>query len=434
MTKKETAARYVLFVAGLFVNAFGISLIIKANLGSSPISSLPYTLSLKYPVTLGQFTFLLNMFLIAGQVWFLKKDFQKQQLLQLPVSVLFSLFIDWSMALLGGFVPVSYGVQILSLIAGCMVLGLGISMEVIANVVMLSGEAFVQAISLRTGKEFGVVKICFDTSLALLACVVSLILLGSIVGVREGTVIAALIVGLFARLFNRKFAFVGRLLSKLSPQEGIAVESTVVSNSGVIITIAREYGSGGRAIGQQIAKDLDIPFYDKELIELEATESGLAANYVEEHEQNISDNLLWGLIMQDFTAPLEGRLSPSDRLFVAQSRVVRRVASQGSCVIVGRCADYILRDFPLCFNVFIHSDTEHKMQRIIDAYGVQPEQAGAELKRINRARAFHYKYYTGETWGNVKNYHLTIHSDVLGVESSGRLIKEAVQYAFPCKS
>lgn len=429
MTKKETTARYLLFIAGLFVNAFGISLIIKANLGSSPISSLPYTLSLKYPVTLGQFTFLLNMLLIAGQMWFLKKDFQKQQLLQLPVSVLFSIFIDWSMGLLGGFIPSNYSMQILSLLAGCMVLGLGISMEVIANVVMLSGEAFVQAISLRTGKEFGVVKICFDTSLALLACAVSLILLGSIVGVREGTVIAALVVGIFARFFNRKFAFVGQLLSRLSPREVDGEESVAVANTGIIITIAREYGSGGRAIGQQIASDLGIPFYDKELIELEAAESGLAANYVEEHEQNISNNLLWGLIMQDFTAPIEGRLSPSDRLFVAQSRVVRRIASQGPCVIVGRCADYILRDYPLCFNVFIHSDTEHMMQRITHAYGVPTEQAGAELKRINRARALHYKYYTGETWGNVKNYHLAIHSDAIGIESAGRLIQEAVQHA-----
>ncbi|MFR1325760.1 MAG: YczE/YyaS/YitT family protein [Bacteroides cellulosilyticus] len=101
MAKRELTARYLFFIAGLFVNAFGISLIIKANLGSSPISSLPYTLSLKFPVTLGQFTLLLNAVLIAGQIWLLKRDFRKEQFLQIPVAILFSFFIDCSMALLG---------------------------------------------------------------------------------------------------------------------------------------------------------------------------------------------------------------------------------------------------------------------------------------------------------------------------------------------
>ena len=100
MAKRELTARYLFFIAGLFVNAFGISLIIKANLGSSPISSLPYTLSLKFPITLGQFTLLLNAVLIAGQIALLKKDFRKEQFLQIPVAILFSFFIDCSMALL----------------------------------------------------------------------------------------------------------------------------------------------------------------------------------------------------------------------------------------------------------------------------------------------------------------------------------------------
>ena len=213
MAKRELTARYLFFIAGLFVNAFGISLIIKANLGSSPISSLPYTLSLNFPVTLGQFTLLLNAALIAGQIWLLKRDFRKEQFLQIPVAILFSFFIDCSMALLGGFTPAGYASQILSLITGCAILGLGVSMEVIANVVMLSGEAFVKAITLRTGKEFGITKIGFDTTLALLACAASLMIAGSIEGVREGTIIAALIVGLFARFFNRRLGFVNKMIT-----------------------------------------------------------------------------------------------------------------------------------------------------------------------------------------------------------------------------
>lgn len=213
MSKRELSARYLFFIAGLFVNAFGISMIIKANLGSSPISSLPYTLSLKYPVTLGEFTLLLNALLIAGQMLLLKRDFRKEQFLQIPVAILFSFFIDCSMATLSGFEPTGYAMQIGSLITGCAILGLGVSMEVIADVVMLSGEAFVKAITQRTGREFGITKIGFDTTLALLACAASLLLAGTIQGVREGTIIAALIVGLFARFFNRRLGFINKIIT-----------------------------------------------------------------------------------------------------------------------------------------------------------------------------------------------------------------------------
>ena len=155
----------------------------------------------------------MNALLIAGQVYLLKKDFKKEQFLQIPVALLFSFFIDCSMALLAGYTPAGYAAQILSLVTGCAILGLGVSMEVIANVVMLSGEAFVKAITLRTGKEFGITKIGFDTTLALLACAASLLLAGTIEGVREGTVIAALIVGLFARFFNRRLGFINKMIT-----------------------------------------------------------------------------------------------------------------------------------------------------------------------------------------------------------------------------
>ena len=159
MKIKELVRRYILFIIGLFVNSLGICCIIKANLGSSPISSLPYTISLNCPISLGTLTFILNLFLIAGQMLILKKDFKQREWLQLPISVLFGVFIDFSMILLSWVNPDSYALQLVVLVVGCAILGLGVSMEVIANVVMLSGEAFVQAISLKKKKEFGMVKI-----------------------------------------------------------------------------------------------------------------------------------------------------------------------------------------------------------------------------------------------------------------------------------
>lgn len=223
MRKKEIILRYAVFIIGLFINAVGISLIIKASLGSSPISSLPYTLSLKYPVTLGQFTFVFNLLLILGQFCFLRRDFRKREWLQLPISVLFSVFIDFSMMLINNFTPHSYLIQTITLLAGCIILGLGISFEVIADVVMLSGEAFVKTISQKSRKEFGTIKIIFDSSLALSACIASLILFGNILSVREGTIIAALTVGLFARFFNRK----------LAPMERVFIETSLFKRKAV---------------------------------------------------------------------------------------------------------------------------------------------------------------------------------------------------------
>lgn len=333
MSRQELLRRYLVFLLGLYVNALGISFIIKAGLGSSPISSVPYTVSLGTPLTLGMLTFVLNFLLVIGQILLLGKDFKKEQWLQLPVTVVFSAFIDLSMWSLGFVHPTDYFWQIVALLVGCAILGFGVSLEVVGNVVMLGGEAFVSALSRITKKEFGLMKVCFDTSLMLLACLISLLMFGSIEGVREGTVIAALLVGFFARVFNRRLNGLRRWVSA---EDDMPRPRRTSTDEYPVITIAREYGSGGREIGRRVAKDLGFAFYDKELIDLVAQENHLKPDVVERKEQNLSSTLLYELVMQDFTAPVERSLSFDDALFVAQSRVIRRLAAQGPCVIVGR--------------------------------------------------------------------------------------------------
>lgn len=423
MSKKETTKRYILFITGLFINAIGISLIIKAGLGSSPISSLPYTISLGFPITLGTLTFILNLFLIAGQIVLLKKDFKKIQWLQLPVSILFGFFIDLSMLILAWVMPEFYPWKMVTLLLGCMILGLGVSLEVIANVVMLSGEAFVHAISQKKKKEFGWVKIGFDCTLMILACTLSLILFGEITGVREGTIMAALLVGVFARFFNHRLIFLNTMLS----DQTVSVTVEVPRKTQFVITIAREFGSGGREIGRKIASNLGIAFYDEELINMVATENNLTPGYVEQHEQNISSQLLYEFIMQDFTVPIEKSLSSDDALFVAQSKVIRKVASQHSCVIVGRCANYVLQDCERCFNIFLHADRDSKLKRIINEYGEPADKAESKLRRINKARANHYKAYTGRTWNDSRNYDLCLNTSILGIDEACKFIEKTAK-------
>lgn len=202
MHKLVIAKKYIYFLIGLFINSLGVAFITDANLGTSPISSIPYVLSLKYTPTLGEFTIVFSLLLVALQVLLLRKKFPLIQLLQIPVSVLFGYFIDFSMMhLLFWLNPQQYGMKILSLLIGCVILAFGVSMEFTADVIMLPGEGTANAFHLVTGKEAGTTKIFVDVSMVVGAVVLSFVLSGHLSGVREGTIISALIVGFIARQF-----------------------------------------------------------------------------------------------------------------------------------------------------------------------------------------------------------------------------------------
>lgn len=203
MSKQELTRRYLFFIAGLYVNSLGISLITKAELGTSPISSIPYTLSIGFPLSLGMFTLFYSLLLIVIQLVILGRRFPRQFWLQLPVSLGFSLFIDLSMVSLWFLSPESYPVKLICLLVGCLVLGVGVFMEMAASVVMLPGECTIKAISSTWNKDFGKTKVAVDLTMALSAAALGFFLYGALTGVREGTLISALLVGLIARWINQ---------------------------------------------------------------------------------------------------------------------------------------------------------------------------------------------------------------------------------------
>ncbi len=207
MTRSELIKRYLFLIIGLISSSLGIALITKAGLGTSPISSLPYVLSIIFPFTLGEFTFIVNMLMIVGQIIILKKKFHKLQFLQVPMTIIFSFSIDIFMSLFSLLNPTFYFVKIFSLLIGCIFIGLGISLQVHSNVLILPGEGMVRAISFKLEKEFGTVKTLFDISLVVISILLSLAFLGKIAGLREGTLIAALIVGSISRFFIKKLGF-----------------------------------------------------------------------------------------------------------------------------------------------------------------------------------------------------------------------------------
>lgn len=208
---KTYLPRYLWFLTGVLINSFGVALITRAALGTSPISSLPYVLSFRFPVTLGQFTFAMNLFFILGQVLLLRRDFQPIQLLQVTVNAVFSAFIDVSMGLLSWLEISSLSMAVLVLVLGCAVLAFGISVEVAPRVLMVPGEGIVQAIAAVTGWRFGNVKVGFDAALVSTALVLSLLFFHRLQGLGAGTILSALAVGRFVNLYNRRLPLISRI-------------------------------------------------------------------------------------------------------------------------------------------------------------------------------------------------------------------------------
>lgn len=198
----EKVKRYFIFLVGLFLSSLGVSFVTNANLGTSPISSIPYVLSLQFPFTLGEFTIVFSVFLVFLQLLILRKNFKLEHALQIPISVLFGYFIDLTMDLLDFLNPQGYLINLLYLLIGCVILGFGVYLEVVADVAMLPGESFVRAITTVCKVEFGTVKVLFDVSMSVIAVILSLLFTHKLTGVREGTIIAALLVGFIARMFG----------------------------------------------------------------------------------------------------------------------------------------------------------------------------------------------------------------------------------------
>ena len=192
----EKAKRYLVFLFGLFISSLGVSMITKADLGTSPISAIPYVLSLNFPWTLGGFTVAFSLFFDFASAVDSAEKFQA------GASSAFGWFIDLTMVWLSFLAPQAYPVKLLSLLAGCVVLAFGVYLEVLADVAMLPGESFVRAVVMTWKTEFGTTKVCFDVSITAVAVVVSFVVSGKLAGVREGTLIAALVVGFIARIME----------------------------------------------------------------------------------------------------------------------------------------------------------------------------------------------------------------------------------------
>ena len=193
-----------------------------------------------------------------------------------------------------------------------------------------------------------------------------------------------------------------------------------------VITISREFGSGGREIGKRLSEKLDVPFYDKELLELASKESGICRELFDRNDEAYTNSFLYSLVMGSYPVSADGRISPempmNQRIFLAQFDTIKNIAKQGSCVIVGRCADYVLKNEKNVINFFITGNTAEKKRRILERYDIEKNKVEDFIKKTDKRRASYYNYYTDMKWGEARNFDLCINTSKTGIDGAVELM------------
>ena len=287
----------------------------------------------------------------------------------------------------------------------------------IINGIQIASGIFFQAIGKSAKSAF------ISLSRQILFLIPAMIVLGKLYGV-EGVLYAGPFADLLAFIISTILLFfeVKKFNSVKSVRYDTKV-STLENNSildkNIVITISREYGSGGRYIAKLVAEKLKIKLYDKDFIKELTNETGLDSSYIENIEQKRT-------LLDNFNSGYYQSLSNADELFVEEANLIKKLASKNSCVIVGRCADFILKDNKNLIKIFIYSDMESKIKRAIKYYNIPKNDAKKEIEKINKLRKNHYKYYTNREWNNPENYDLCLNSDSLGVEQCAEVIEQYV--------
>lgn len=421
----ELLKRYIFFFLGICLNAFGIALFTHSKLGTGPTSCIPYVVSLKSGLSFGTCTFMFNILLLLGQIILLRKNFPRYQLLQLPVTLLFSILIDGAMKFTTFVNTDIYWIALLYNILGCVFRAVGVSCQVVADVVMLSTEAFVKALSDVSKKEFSWIKLFFDVFMAAVAIALSFLLLGRLESVREGTLIIVLLVGPVSHYFTKKLSFTNYVFENES--ELVFEPKLKISNSKrIVITVTSEAGSGGRIIAKILGIKLKIPVYDKELVDLIAQEGGFTKRFVQAHNEILYRSTAEAFIQNNFS--VENFHSKSyTRLYEAQERVISKLAERQNCIIVGHCSNFILKNNKNVMNILITADMKNRITYISEKYGLNRHDSQKKIRRQDHNTWEFYLHFTNQDWKDSGNYHLCLNSSLFGYEETADIIEDIVK-------
>ena len=204
-----------------------------------------------------------------------------------------------------------------------------------------------------------------------------------------------------------------------------------MSNVNTIITIGRQYGSGGREIGQKLAADLGIKLYDKEMLDRAAKESGICQELFETHDEKPTNSFLYSLVMDTYSLGYSSGtyndMPLNHKVFLAQFDAIKKIADEGPCILVGRCADYALESYDNVMSVFIHADLDARVRRITRLYDLTDAKAKDTILKTDKKRASYYNYYTNKKWGDVDSYDFSLSSSELGIDGTVAALKALIE-------
>ena len=424
--------RGLIYFLGLFIMALGVVFSVKSSLGVSPVTSLANVTHQITGIALGACTTGTYCFYILIELLILRKDFQPAMLLQILASFFFGLLVTAASALLAFLpAPQAYPLRLLYLFISIPLVSFGVMLYLAPAILPTPGEGLSLALSGKLGKPVATCKLITDCCMVALSTLTSLLFFHALVGVREGTVISALTVGvLMKRMMRRCQAPLLRFVERETKLErAIGRDLPASGRGGLILTISRETGSDGYGVAEALAKALGIPLYDDDqLIPMEAEESGLSPDFIRSHEQAMGQRLWYDFLTSGYAMYNSEDLPPLEKLFAAQCRVLRKLAADDrGCVIVGRCADYILYGEPRSFRVFLHARPQWRAQQLAQRRSVTPEQAARELERTDAARARYYQNFTGRKWGDTRWFHLTVDTEAFDRDRCVALILEGLK-------
>jgi cytidylate kinase len=205
-----------------------------------------------------------------------------------------------------------------------------------------------------------------------------------------------------------------------------------MAETNAIITIGREFGSGGRAVGQMIAEKLGIPFYDKEMVDRAAKDSGICEELFEAHDEKPTNSFLYSLVMDPYSLGYSvGNYTDmpiNHKIFLAQFDAIKKIAQDGPCVLVGRCADYALEDYPNLLRVFIYADMKDKIRRTAKLFDLTDAKAKELVNKTNKKRSSYYNYYTNKRWGDARSYDVCLNSSLFGLEGTAEAIMKMLDF------
>ncbi len=425
INKQLFIKRIVILALGLFILAFGIALSTKSGLGVSPSAGLAYVLSQIFPLSMGLFTTFVNVIFVILQIALLRKNYKIINLLQLVVVFLFSYFTDLTLAIVSPLEISSYPIRLILCIVSCLIMAFGVFLEVKAGLIVMASEGAISAISDKIHLDFGTIKIILDWVFIGLSTLISILYFKSLIGVREGTIIAAFLVGYFVRFYNKKIHFIDKFLAVPAKEDSVGKTDDLQAEYPLVITIEREFGSGGHEIGEKVAKALNIPFYDYGIIAETAANTGLPVDSIKNNEERVKTGLVFSLVQNSYE--MSQMTSKQDEIFAAQSKVIKDLASKGSCVIVGRLGGYVLKDRPNTFDLFFSADDDFKAKRVSNINNISFEEAKRLVKHETELRVHYCQHFTGMPWGLAAHYNLTMHTSDFGIEESVNTVLDSIK-------